>query len=176
MNELINIKNQQAVMNVIGKALREEKYEIAACILSELNNVRIEHGLEPYSVQDVLFMRLGDLISPTVEHEQKCLYVAEFSDNSVKIGISKNPRMRLDALSYQKGREVKRFCYTYPIENAHKIEQELHSIYSKQRIKGEYFDVDFNTVFMTLNDKYKLGVSVSKSIYDRYAGIEAANV
>lgn len=171
MNELINIKNQQAVMDVIGKALREEKYEIAACILSALNNVRIEHGLEPYSVRDVLFMRLDDLISRGAEREQKCLYVAEFSDDSVKIGISKNPRIRLDNLSYQKGHEVKRFCCTYPIENAYKIEQELHSIYSKQRIKGEYFDVDFNTVIMAVKDKYDLDIPVSENIYKKYAGV-----
>jgi hypothetical protein len=100
--------------------------------------------------------------------DKKCLYAFKLSDGSVKIGVSKNPEQRIKTLSKQSGKKITAKWYSEPLENAFKIEKDLHRSFSKHRLEGEYFQIDFNDVLSVIKDKYDLDVSVAESIYKRH--------
>jgi len=80
----------------------------------------------------------------------KHLYVFENEAGFVKIGISKNPKSRLNTLQNQSGLKIVR-SYISPIcENAKDIESLLHKKFSVYRRKGEYFSCLYETVLATV--------------------------
>lgn len=170
MNELIvNMDNHDQIIKIIGKAIHEEKYDIACGILTILNDLRMSNSLEPLSPSDVLFMNFNYLFpDDKATKDKKCLYVFKLSDDSIKIGVSKNPEQRMKTLSKQSGKKITTKWYSEPLENAFKIEKDLHKSFSKHRLEGEYFQIDFNDVLSAIKDKYQLDVSVSESIYRRH--------
>lgn len=170
MNELIvNMDNHDQIIEIIGKAIHEKKYDIACEILTILNDLRMSNGLEPLSLSDVLFMNFVYLFpDDKATKDKKCLYVFKLSDGSIKIGVSKNPEQRIKTLSKQSGKKITTKWYSEPLENAFKIEKDLHSFFSKHRLEGEYFQIDFNDVLSAVKDKYQLDVPVSENIYKRY--------
>jgi predicted GIY-YIG superfamily endonuclease len=170
MNDLIvNMDNHDQIIRIIGKAIHEKEYDIACETLIILNDLRMSNSLKPLSLSDVLFMNFMYL-SPDDEttKDKKCLYVFKLSDGSVKIGVSKNPEQRMGTLSKQSGKEITTKWYSEPLENAFKIEKDLHRSFSKHRLEGEYFQIDFNDVLSVIKDKYDLDVSVAESIYKRH--------
>lgn len=172
MNELINIKNDEAV-KIIGKAIKENKYDIAADLLLLLNALRAESGLKAYSLHDILFMNYGNLLPDVQEDDRKAVYVINFSDGSVKIGVSKNPKERVHTLSKQSGKRILAYWHSCLLSNSFEIERNLHSDFGEYRLEGEYFDVNYRDVLQTVKDKYQLDVSVSESIYKRHKEVSA---
>lgn len=168
MTELINIKNEEQIIDVIGKAIKEKKFDIAAYILRELNDELVKHQKKPYSIRDILFMNWLAFAPISSDEELKSVYFAEFEDGSVKVGISKSPDERIKNLSFAKGVELKRYCYTELIPNASALECSIHDDFKGKRIKGEYFKVNYDDLLMAVQDKYDLKISVSENIYKKY--------
>lgn len=166
MNDLVvNMDNHDQIIRIIGKAIHEEKYDIACETLIILNDLRMSNGLKPLSTSDVLFMNFMYLFpDDETTKGKKYLYVFKLSDGSVKIGVSKNPEQRIKTLSKQSGKKIATKWYSEPLENAFKIEKDLHKSFSKHRLEGEYFQIDFNDVLSAIKDKYNLDVSGDYSL------------
>lgn len=76
----------------------------------------------------------------------KALYVMEFENGYVKIGISKDVQGRRKVLEYeQKSKVIKCRC-TDLMKGALYIERELHKFFDEFRAFGEYFSCSFEDV------------------------------
>lgn len=146
MNDLeITMANHDQIIKIIGKAIKEKKYDIACEILMIVNDLRMENHLEPLTPSDVLFMNFTSLFDEKpAKDEKKCLYIFQLSDKTVKIGVSKNPQQRINTLSKQSGKKVINQWISNLLINAFKIEKELHEFFSSKRLEGEYFQINFN--------------------------------
>lgn len=159
MNELVYLNNDEAltdslmmqqkkVIRGIGLAIKKENYDIACDFLIGLNEWRASNKLKTYSISDILFMNFDVFGENGNSTEKKCIYVIHFDDESIKIGISKNPEERINTLSNISGKKVIEFWHSNLLENAFEIEQKLHNYFSENRIKGEYFKIDYEKAVM----------------------------
>lgn len=159
MQELINIGNDELVtekqlIEVIGKAVAKEKYEIASNLLMFLNQERIKVGKNAYTVRDVLLMNWEKLMPTSVPKSFKSIYIGEFSDGTIKIGVSNTPLKRLNTLAKQKGFEVTKVAYSKPIVDSFKVERRIHNHFKAHRLEGEYFICKFEDVANYINNNY----------------------
>lgn len=79
----------------------------------------------------------------------KLIYLLECGGR-YKIGISSNIKRRIKDLN---NRPFKVNCLAKSIylKNAYKIEHELHSLFERYRIDGEWFNFDSNTLQYAMN-------------------------
>lgn len=76
--------------------------------------------------------------------KNKYLYVLEFSNKTVKIGITKEKEKRMKAISSASGMDITRSYFTEKIDNVQNLETELHRYFKDKRLNGEFFDIDFD--------------------------------
>lgn len=144
MSFIVNPPNDMADVVEIGTYIANSDYETASEKLGLLNEERIVNGKSPYEIGDILFMNIETLMSCKENGpELKAVYIAEFEDGTVKIGVSKNPEARINTLSNQKGCHVKRYAISEMTTNAFQVEHKLHEQFKLSRIKGEYFNLDY---------------------------------
>ena len=84
---------------------------------------------------------LEDVTKPSLK--DKYLYVLEFTNGTVKIGITKEKERRMKAISSASGMNITRSYFTEKIENVQNLETELHRYFKGKRLNGEFFDIDF---------------------------------
>lgn len=77
--------------------------------------------------------------------KNKYLYVLEFSNKTVKIGITKEKEKRMKAISSASGMDITRSYFTGKIENVQELETEIHRHFKENRLNGEFFDVNFDS-------------------------------
>jgi len=80
---------------------------------------------------------------------RKCyLYLVQLSNDTVKIGITVNPRNRLRTIETQSGLLIvaNKVLEFGSAGGARKSERRMHTIFRDSRIHGEYFAVDFDVV------------------------------
>lgn len=75
--------------------------------------------------------------------KNKYLYVLEFTNGTVKIGITKEKEKRLKAISSASGMNIVRSYFTVKIDNVQNLETELHRHFSDVRLNGEFFNISF---------------------------------
>ena len=75
--------------------------------------------------------------------KNKYLYVLEFTNGTVKIGITKEKERRMKAISSASGMDLVRSFFTEKIDNVQNLETELHRHFSDARLNGEFFDISF---------------------------------
>lgn len=76
--------------------------------------------------------------------KDKYLYVLEFTNGTVKIGITKEKEKRMKAISSASGMDITRSYFTEKIDNVQNLETELHRHFKHNRLNGEFFDIDFD--------------------------------
>lgn len=76
--------------------------------------------------------------------KNKYLYVLEFSNKTVKIGITKEKEKRMKAISSASGMDITRSYFTGKIDNVQNLETELHRHFKGKRLNGEFFDISFD--------------------------------
>lgn len=86
---------------------------------------------------------LEDVTKPSLKN--KYLYVLEFPNGTVKIGITKEKGKRMKAISSASGMDITRSYFTGKIDNVQNLEAELHRHFKDKRLNGEFFDVDFES-------------------------------
>ena len=85
---------------------------------------------------------LENVTRPSLKN--KYLYVLEFSNGTVKIGITKEKEKRMKAISSASGMDITRSYFTGKIDNVQNLETELHRHFKDKRLNGEFFDINFN--------------------------------
>jgi phage regulator Rha-like protein len=71
----------------------------------------------------------------------------------IKIGIAKDPMDRMNVLSNQSGCPLQMVCFTDKCKNAYEIEHNLHRVLTKNRAKGEWFNVAEDVVVSILQEQ-----------------------
>ena len=139
---VIRLSNDDVVES-IGVAIKEKKYELACNMLIGLNNWRISNGLRPYMISDILFMNFSVLTEKKESKVLRCVYVILFDDESVKIGVSKDPKKRINTISHSSGKKIVESWFSDLLENAFDVEHKAHKRFSEKRLKGEYFRISY---------------------------------
>ena len=75
----------------------------------------------------------------------KCVYVLQMDNDTVKIGVSADFRKRKAVVKNGSGAEVLKCCRTDYIDNAdaYKIEAACHKAFKLRRLKGEFFKITY---------------------------------
>lgn len=85
---------------------------------------------------------MTDISKPSLKN--KYLYVLEFTNGTVKIGITKEKERRMKAISSASGMNITRSYFTGKIDNVHELETELHRHFKEKRLNGEFFNIGFD--------------------------------
>ena len=87
--------------------------------------------------------------------ELGCVYAFEMSDNTVKIGITRNTDKRVKGVQRAVYLDVLRVHQTIfaPLEFMRIIEARCHATFIDRRVRGEYFDITFEEACAEL-DRY----------------------
>lgn len=91
-------------------------------------------------------------------HKAKSVYVLLADDGSVKIGVSNNVSHRKHTLENYTGKTIVNYFYTNQCSNSFKIESMAHDYFSKDKIYGEWFNIDFRDA-----------CEYVKNLYDNFA-------
>lgn len=92
-----------------------------------------------------------------VSLKNKYLYVLEFTNGTVKIGITKEKERRMKAISSASGMDITRNFFTEKIDNVQDLETELHRYFKNKRLNGEFFDVSFEEAVEEVKKRTKMG-------------------
>lgn len=77
---------------------------------------------------------------------KKSLYIIEFEDKVVKIGVSKEPNKRLKTIEHNSGRKIKRSYISEMIQNSFTIEMKLKKMFKQHNMNGEFYDLNYEEV------------------------------
>lgn len=88
-------------------------------------------------------------------YKDKKLYIIEFDNGTVKIGIAKDYKRRKQQIKSANGMKEKREHITMPIKNVSKLEASMHREFKLNRLNGEYFDIDFEHAVNVLKEMLK---------------------
>lgn len=125
--------------------LAEKCMDIAELEISLVNGYRYEknhYALMSGAVELLKNSIMMDLTKPSLKN--KYLYVLEFSNKTVKIGITKEKERRMKAISSASGMDITRSYFSEKIDNVQNLETELHRYFKDKRLKGEFFNIDFD--------------------------------
>lgn len=115
-------------------------------------------------------MRDGSLESPPAEGT-KGVYVVEATGLGLyKIGMSGNVELRFAQLRTMSPVALS-LAGIIETQEPRSLEAELHRLFADKRMHGEWFALD-TVELMALNDKFRLGLSISDQIYSRAAGAD----
>ncbi len=76
----------------------------------------------------------------------KCVYILEFSNNTIKVGCTGAFSRRARQIAMGSGLKVVNWCHTkyIPSSRAYAIENLCHKAFENRRIQGEFFSVPFD--------------------------------
>ena len=116
----------------------------------------------------------------TEQARLRCVYVIADKFDRVKIGISHDPQTRIAGISRVSGLEIMQSFISDPVPRADIIEKRLHEYFSYARIRGEWFDVDFESVVykceevgLVMATSYTDGVLIRRTGYYWFQDIHA---
>lgn len=95
------------------------------------------------------------LNSKKEQANMRSLYVIEFEDKSVKIGVSKKPDQRIKTIERNSGRIARNKYISNPISNSFEVERKLKDKLKNDNIRGEFYNSDFNEVVYFINKFFK---------------------
>lgn len=75
---------------------------------------------------------------------EKHLYVILMSNQSVKIGIAHDVDRRYSQIKASSGMEIIKHWESDLLEDAYVLETKLHKKFKKHRLKGEYFNINYD--------------------------------
>ena len=108
------------------------------------------------NLRDELIQRAAGRIE-----KPKCVYVIEFSDGTVKIGITQNFLQRARQLNKETCLEIKKWCHSdyLIIEEAQELESALLEQFAELKIAGEFFKVEYESAMTELMKRVEIAES-----------------
>lgn len=97
-------------------------------------------------------LKIAEIFERPIHKHAGYIYVVEFHPKHIKIGMSQNPKSRISALANQSGIFPSRAWLSPACYNFKELEQEMHSIFSANRLIGEYFEIEFDDARMVARD------------------------
>ncbi len=108
-------------------------------------------------IKEVILSEMTDRKS---YYDETCgaVYIAGYKNGTVKIGSTKDPWSRYEALKYDasnySGSEIERFAISNPVEEYTGLEKLLHSSFKSKHIKRELFSIKFEDAIKKANEKF----------------------
>lgn len=143
----INLCECSLIIAELGNAeIAKKCLEIAEYMIFKTNNrgyEKIHYAIMTTMVE--LAKTHFDLKKPERPNtKDKYLYVLEFTNATIKIGITKEKVKRLKAISSASGMNITRNFFTEKINNVQDLETDLHRFFKSKRLNGEFFSVPFD--------------------------------
>lgn len=92
------------------------------------------------------------------------IYVIETLKDKIKIGITSNTEVRFRTIECQSGNRITNSYVTEKCNDACKVEHSLHTIFKENRVLGEWFAIDFESVVSCLKE-FKLDTLMHHEFY-----------
>lgn len=109
-------------------------------------------GIPEIDNDPILKRKREEIINPKSQKKNtKSIYIIKFTDGIIKIGVSKDPEKRIRTIERNSGRLTKNKYITEPINNSFQIENKLKNKFKENNIKGEFYNLDFDTVIYFVN-------------------------
>ena len=119
------------------------------------NNVAHSLDFKGKGLNELGYALWGKLWKPMrpVPPQLACVYAAEMSDNTVKIGVSINPDERVQQVASAVYLEVQRVHHTdfAPRSFMYDIEKRCHAKFADRCVRGEFFNITFEEAVDELN-------------------------
>lgn len=139
--ELEGLSNEE----IVQKARENHEWRVKfASLLADCENAKYFQ---------LLYDKLAESMKSAKKNtEQKCVYILEMSNGTVKIGCTKNFKQRMKNISTGSGLNVVNWCYSqnFDSRDAYSFERMCHEAFSENRIKGEFFNIDFVSAVVEL--------------------------
>lgn len=151
----INFNEAFIVMADLGNwGLAKKCIDIAEIEILLENGVMFEKNHYAHMVGAVELMKnkmFENTKKPSLKN--KYLYVLEFTNGTVKIGITKEKERRMKAISSASGMDITRSYFTGKIDNVQNLETELHRHFKDKRLNGEFFNINFDEAVAEVNKR-----------------------
>lgn len=151
----INFNEAFIVMADLGNwELAKKCIDIAEIEILLENGVMFEKNHYAHMVGAVELMKnkmFENTKKPSLKN--KYLYVLEFTNGTVKIGITKEKERRMKAISSASGMDITRSYFTGKIDNVQNLETELHRHFKDKRLNGEFFNINFDEAVAEVNKR-----------------------
>jgi len=121
--------------------------------------IKFASWLSPLFEYNLNTETINNLITNSDSHNKrimdnlKSVYIIECNDETIKIGVSKNPIDRLNTIETSSGKRIINQYVTDKIEMAFALEKMLHDYFYSFRLNGEWFKgkaLQFNQVIEIL--------------------------
>ncbi len=140
-------KNElEEISETVGKHM---KYQIKNDEEINLINIGINNVPQLSVITEKIFS------SKKEQTNMRSLYVIEFEDKSIKIGVSKNPDQKIKTIERNSGRIVRNKYISNPISNSFEVESKLKDKLKNDNIRGEFYNSNFNEVVYFINNFLK---------------------
>lgn len=145
LKNFVNFYEAYIIVHSLGNAdVAEKCRSIAELERSLVKGIKTEHLYFAISMTGIEvhkeYLHNGE---DTPDTKDKYLYVLEFENNTVKIGITNEPQRRMKAISSASGMNITRHYFTKKIKNVIRLETELHKHFKKNRLNGEFFSISY---------------------------------
>lgn len=151
----INFNEAFIIMAELGNwGLAKKCIDIAEIEILSENGVMCEKNHYAHMVGAVELMKnkmFENTKKPSLKN--KYLYVLEFTNGTVKIGITKEKERRMKAISSASGMDITRSYFTGKIDNVQNLETELHRYFKDKRLNGEFFNINFDEAVAEVNKR-----------------------
>lgn len=132
----------------------KDKLDLNKCVKVPLEAMFLT-GIEDID-NDPKFIELRQAIfTPSNKNYDKSVYLLEFQDGTIKIGVSKEPEKRIKTIINQSGRILKNKYITESISNSFTIESKIKNRYRKNRLNGEYFKLNYEDLKREIIEEVK---------------------
>ena len=95
-------------------------------------------------------------------------------NSAVKIGVTQNFERRKDTISTSSGLEIVKWCRTeyLPKKEAYSIESICHKVFASHRIKGEFFDILYESACTELARHAPLAKQMENSVVKTFTSVK----
>ena len=158
-------KKQMKPVEVQGVRGYVDKDNVIYFNISDVPSGRYFKGKGLNTLGVALFGKLWKPIRP-IPPQLACVYAAEMSDDTVKIGVSIHPDERIHQVANAVYLEVKRVHHTAfaPRSFMYDVENWCHAAFANRRVRGEFFNITFEEAVAELDSHAdKIATALAKA-------------
>ncbi len=162
--QMTNFVNEDGLYDVILDSRKPQAKKFRKWITSEVIPAIRRAGF--YTISQIVNQLVKSAKETKFLPDLKCVYAFEMSNDTVKIGYTKNIRQRMQTISSGSGLEILNGYATEFVDSeiAYQIEQACHETFDAYRVKGEFFRISFKEACAELNKYAEIISEINKKI------------
>ena len=104
------------------------------------------------------------------------VYILLANDNTIKIGITTNPLIRIRQIENASGKQIEDVYISKPCSNYSDIEIDIHNFFNKYRLKGEWFNCQFDKAVKKLKTYNFCNIKITSSLERCIKELKSINI